>query len=171
MQVLLATTNPDKVREIRALVAGATSRSSASTRCRRWTLRGNGTTFAENARLEARYYATASGMAAIAEDSGLRDRRARRRAPASSPALRRRALDVSRSSRSCTMLDARGSRDSATRFVCALAVADADGSSSKRAAQPSKAASRPRPRHTASATSPIFFYPPEGCTLAEVSDE
>jgi XTP/dITP diphosphohydrolase len=69
---LLATTNPDKVREIRALMAGADVEIVGLDSLPPMDApEETGTTFAENARLKARYYAKASGMAAIAEDSGL----------------------------------------------------------------------------------------------------
>ena len=68
------------------------------------------------------------------------------------------------------MLDARGGRDSAARFVCALAVADGDASSSKRAA-PSKAASRPRPAaRTASATTRSSSSRPRAARWPKSSD-
>ena len=72
MQLLIATTNPGKVREIRPLFAG--------TPCELLTLADiepiaepdeHAGTFWENARLKALAYATASGLTAVAEDSGL----------------------------------------------------------------------------------------------------
>lgn len=69
--VLLATTNPDKIREIRLLLGP------------QWPLRTlrdlppipepeeTGATFMENAILKARAYAEASGLLTVAEDSGL----------------------------------------------------------------------------------------------------
>jgi XTP/dITP diphosphohydrolase len=69
--LLVATTNPGKIREIRLLLTFWP---------RLWTLRDvppiaepeeTGTTFAQNAALKARYYAAAAGVGAVAEDSGL----------------------------------------------------------------------------------------------------
>lgn len=71
-ELLIATTNPDKVREIRPLLAGAGVELL--------TLRDlppiaepeeTGLFFWENARIKALAYAGASGMIAVAEDSGL----------------------------------------------------------------------------------------------------
>ena len=71
-ELLLATTNPNKVREILPLLEGLDLELV--------TLADlepipepeeNGTTFWENARIKALAYARASGMTAIAEDSGL----------------------------------------------------------------------------------------------------
>src|SRR5690606_34506737 len=71
-RLVLATGNPDKVREIRAILAGLPYDIVG--------LEGwpgiappeeTGTTFAENAVLKARYYADATGELVVAEDSGL----------------------------------------------------------------------------------------------------
>ena len=71
-QLLIATTNPNKVREIRPLLADVP--------CELITLadipkiaepQESATTFWENARIKALAYAGASGMIAVAEDSGL----------------------------------------------------------------------------------------------------
>ena len=68
------------------------------------------------------------------------------------------------------MLDARGADTSTARFVCALALAGArgvifrgDGERSRARSPVSLAAT------TGSGTIPIFFYPPFGQTLAQVS--
>ena len=72
VEFLIATTNPNKVREIRPLLAGVDVELV--------TLADldpipepdeNGASFWENARLKALAYAGASGLIAIAEDSGL----------------------------------------------------------------------------------------------------
>jgi len=71
-QLLLATTNAGKVREIRRILEG--------TSLRLLTLADlppvpepeeTGRTFAANARLKAEYYAAGSGLVTVAEDSGL----------------------------------------------------------------------------------------------------
>jgi XTP/dITP diphosphohydrolase len=72
VRLLVATTNPNKVREIRQLLAGAAVEVI--------TLAGwpdlaapeeTGSTFEENARAKALYYAGATGELTVAEDSGL----------------------------------------------------------------------------------------------------
>jgi XTP/dITP diphosphohydrolase len=71
-KLLIATTNPGKLREIRPLLAGLP--------CELVTLaeidpipepQENGATFWENARIKALAYAKHSGMTVVAEDSGL----------------------------------------------------------------------------------------------------
>ena len=170
---VLATTNPHKVREIRALLAdldveivgldaGAAIDPPEET----------GATFAENARLKAVYYAQATGMTAIAEDSGL-EVDALGGAPGVESA-RFAGADSSypeKFARLYEMLDARGGRGSAARFVCAVAVADGDRVVYE-ARGTVEGLIAPEPRGTQGfGYDPIFFYPPEGRTLGEVSDE
>src|SRR5262245_23921664 len=72
MKLLVATTNPGKLREIRALMK---SLPIDLVSLDRWpdmvAPAETGHTFEENARLKARYYAGASGVLTVAEDSGL----------------------------------------------------------------------------------------------------
>src|SRR6478752_10848241 len=122
---LLATTNPHKVREIRATLDGLAVEIVGLDAFPPITAPDEtGTTFAENARLKARYYSGATGMPAIAEDSGL-EVDALDGAPGIESA-RFAGAETSYPEKFAVlfrMLDARGSRDSAARFVCALAVA------------------------------------------------
>ena len=170
---VLATTNPHKVREIRALLAdldveivGLDAAAAID------PPEETGATFAENARLKAVYYAQATGMTAIAEDSGL-EVDALGGAPGVESA-RFAGADSSypeKFARLYEMLDARGGRDSAARFVCAVAVADGDRVVYE-ARGTVEGLIAPEPRGTQGfGYDPIFFYPPEGRTLGEVSDE
>ena len=69
------------------------------------------------------------------------------------------------------MLEARGSRESAARFVCALAVASGEEILFEaRGTVEGRVAPEPRGSH-GFGYDPIFFYPPEGRTLGEVSDD
>ena len=70
-EVLIATTNPGKLREIRRILDGApvtlkTLKDFPDLEAPEET----GMSFAENARQKATYYAAATGMVAMAEDSG-----------------------------------------------------------------------------------------------------
>lgn len=71
-RLLLATTNPGKIRELRALLAGCgweilTPQDIGLT----LQVEEIGQTYADNARLKAEAYARASGLVALADDSGL----------------------------------------------------------------------------------------------------
>ena len=173
MRCVLATTNPHKIREIRAMLDGVALEIVGLDALPPIAAPDEpGATFAENARLKARYYSAATGMPAIAEDSGL-EVDALDGAPGVESA-RFAGADSTYPEKFkvlYSMLDARGGRESAARFVCALAVASGDeilfearGTVEGRIAQ--------EPRGTNGfGYDPIFFYPPEGRTLGEVSDD
>ena len=125
---VLATTNPNKVREIRALLDGVDIEVIGLDR-----FAGieppeeTGATFEENAALKARYYAAATGLPAIAEDSGL-EIDALDGQPGVESA-RFGGVDSSypeKFEKLYAMLDAAGGRDATARFVCALALVDGD---------------------------------------------
>jgi XTP/dITP diphosphohydrolase len=169
---LLATTNPDKVREIRALMSGADVEIVGLDSLPPIDApEETGKTFAENARLKALFYAKASRMTAIAEDSGLEVdaldgvpgvESARFGGPTSSYPEKFAKLYA--------MLDTCGGRESTARFVCALAVAAGDVIEFEaRGTVEGRIAPAPRGKH-GFGYDPIFFYPPEGRTLAEVPD-
>src|SRR6185503_14801029 len=70
--LLLATRNPGKVREIESILADSGwSFSSLQAFPDVDTPVESGATYSENAILKARFYASATGMCALADDSGL----------------------------------------------------------------------------------------------------
>ncbi|HEV8194464.1 MAG TPA: RdgB/HAM1 family non-canonical purine NTP pyrophosphatase [Ktedonobacterales bacterium] len=70
--LLIATTNPHKVEEFREILGDLPYRLVSPTEIGlELEVEETGTTFAENARLKASAYADASGMLALADDSGL----------------------------------------------------------------------------------------------------
>jgi XTP/dITP diphosphohydrolase len=164
---LLATTNAGKIREIRALLAGVPIDLVG--------LDGypgidppqeTGATFAENARLKALYYARATGLPAIADDSGLEID-----ALNGAPGIESARFGGNETSypEKFALIYAAGGAGSPARFVCAVALADGDTIT----AQPRGIVEghiSPHPAGTGGfGYDPIFFYPPYGCTLAEVS--
>ena len=170
---MLATTNPDKIREIRAIIGHLPIALV--------TLGGfppivppeeTGATFADNAKLKALYYARATGLPAVAEDSGL-EVDALDGAPGVQSARfgGERATYPERFEKLYAMLDARGGRDSTARFVCHVALADA-GHVIFDARGTVEGRVSPEPRGTHGfGYDPIFLHPPSGMTLAEVSDD
>jgi XTP/dITP diphosphohydrolase len=171
-RAVLATTNPNKVREIRVLLDGVDLEVVGLEQFPGIEApEETGTTFEENAALKARYYAAATGLPAIAEDSGLEidaldgqpGVESARFAGADSPYAEKFA-------RLYAMLDQSGGRDSAARFVCAVALADGDQIRfAARGTVEGRIAAEPSGAH-GFGYDPIFFYPPEGRTLADVSD-
>jgi XTP/dITP diphosphohydrolase len=173
MKILIATTNPNKLREIRPLLEApheggpyelVTLADVAAVREPEET----GATFWENARIKALAYAAATGLTTVAEDSGFEVD----------------ALDGEPGVHSARFLGASASyperfaeihrrlagRISTARFVTALAVAHGpeilfetetgiDGT----------VADVPRGQH-GFGYDPIFYYPPFQATTAELSD-
>jgi XTP/dITP diphosphohydrolase len=172
-RLVVATTNPDKLREIRGILDGTgvivdgldafppVAEPEES-----------GATFAENARQKAISYSNALGMIVVAEDSGLEIdglggepgvQSARYGGPAADAYPQKFALVYAG-------LRARDAMGSTARFVCALAVADgpsvlyeARGTIEGRVNDAPAGAG-------GFGYDPIFFYPPLGRTLAELDE-
>ena len=172
-RLLLATTNEHKVREIRAVLAGLPIDLVG--------LAGwagleppdeTGTTFADNARLKALYYARATGVPAIAEDSGLVID-ALGGAPGVSSA-RLGGAAATYPEKFAIIYDAlhrAGTAQTKARFVAAVALAD-DTAILFETTGTVEGLIAPRPAGTGGfGYDPIFYYPPYGRTLAEVSAE
>jgi XTP/dITP diphosphohydrolase len=173
VRLLIATTNTHKVCEIKRLLEGA---PMDLVTLNRWPSlpapEETGRTFEENARAKAHYYSRATGEVTVAEDSGLEidalggdpgvESARYGGVAASYPEKFARIYDA---------LRARRATGSPARFVCALALASADrilfetrGTIEGRIA--------PEPAGADGfGYDPIFFYPPYGRTLAEVTPE
>jgi XTP/dITP diphosphohydrolase len=178
--LLVATTNKGKLREIQSALEAVTVDGIAL----HVQLLPNdagipapeetGSTFAENARLKALYYAQATGLLTVAEDSGL-EIDALDGAPGVLSARYPGATYEDRFRSLFAEMAARGAGVSAperrgARFVAALALARADdvlfeteGIIEGRIADAPSGAG-------GFGYDPIFFYPPYGRTLADVSD-
>jgi XTP/dITP diphosphohydrolase len=171
MQLLIATTNPGKLREIRGLLVGApveivTLESFPDIEEPEET----GQTFAENARLKALYYNRMTGLASAADDSGL-EIAALGGLPGVQSA-RWEGTDYSvKFRRIYELLRERGLHGSPARFVCAVALAS-HGRIEYETEGVVQGTIAPAPRGSNGfGYDPIFFYPPWGQTLGEVDDE
>jgi XTP/dITP diphosphohydrolase len=173
-RLVVATTNPDKLREIRGILRGTGV-----------VVQGldefppvaepeeTGATFADNARQKAIHYSTALGVTVVAEDSGLEIdglggepgvQSARYGGPAAATYAQKFALVYAG-------LRARGAMGSAARFVCALAVADGTAILyESRGTIEGRVNDEPKGGR-GFGYDPIFFYPPLGRTLAELDDD
>jgi XTP/dITP diphosphohydrolase len=167
-QLLLATTNPGKLREIRGILVDVPVELVSLD-----AFPGieepdeTGATFAENARLKAIYYAERTGLPAVADDSGI-EIDALDKAPGVHSARWHGTDYPTKFAVIYRELAARGLATSAARFVAHIAVADerrilfeATG------VIEGEIAPGPRGAH-GFGYDPIFFYPPYGCTLGEV---
>lgn len=142
--ILIATGNPGKAREIeQVLEQGAASMGVPGDRLTWKTLRDllpipepheNGETFAENAALKARYYARASGLITLADDSGLevdaiggrpgvRSARFDEDVPETAP---RETRDAANNRKLIALMHGVPDECRTARFRCALALATAD---------------------------------------------
>ena len=170
-QVLIATTNPGKIREIRGILAEApVDLLTLADLPAIAEPEENGTTFAENARLKALYYAAATGLPSVADDSGI-EIDALDKAPGVHSA-RWHGYDYAVKFRKIyELLAERGVATSAARFVAAVAFAE-DGrvAFESRGVVEGTIAPEPKGSH-GFGYDPIFFYPPLGCTLAEVDGD
>jgi XTP/dITP diphosphohydrolase len=171
-RLLLATANPGKLAEIRALLAGAPVDLVSLAE---WPgvepPEETGATFAENARDKARYYARQTGLVTVAEDSGLEIA-----ALGGGPGVHSARFGGSGSTypQKFALVDealrASGSPDRSARFVCALAVADGPRILFEASGTVEGTIAREPRGRGGFGYDPIFFYPPFGCTLAEAGD-
>jgi XTP/dITP diphosphohydrolase len=174
MKLVVATTNPGKVREIADILKGAVTPNgepielvSLSDFRAIAEPEETGRTFAENSRLKALYYAAATGLPCAADDSGL-EIAALENAPGVHSARWYGTDYAVKFKKIYELLAERGTPSSAARFVCHVALAEpgrvlfeSEGIVNGEIA--------PAPRGTNGfGYDPVFFYPPFGCTLAEL---
>jgi len=172
-RLLVATTNPDKLREIRELLRDVPVDLASLNDIEEVPApEENGETFAENARLKARYYAAHAGLPTVAEDSGLViDTLDGEPGIHSARFLRPEATYPQRFAEISRRLAERPTAQRSARFVCALAVVDA-GEVVFEATGIIEGEIADTPRGNGGfGYDPIFFYPPYGTTLAEVQQD
>jgi XTP/dITP diphosphohydrolase len=170
MKLLLATTNQGKLREIHGLLKGLPiDLLDLSLWPDLAAPEETGATFEENARAKARYYAAATGLPAVAEDSGLQIDALGGRPGVESARFGGDTTYPEKFRMIYELLGPSGAASEA-RFVCALAVASA-GRIVFEARGSVEGTIAPAPRGTGGfGYDPIFFYPPFGCTLAEAGE-
>ena len=172
-RLVVATGNPDKLREIRRVLAGA---PVPLVGLAEWPgvqePEETGATFEENARLKALYYASLTGATTVAEDSGLViDALDGEPGVRSARFLRPDATYPERFAEIYRRLAERPDRGRTARFVCALAVVrngrivfETTGTVEGEIVEP--------PRGSGGfGYDPIFLHPPLGRTLAEVEPD
>lgn len=129
LQLLIATHNAGKVKELRSLLAGLpVCLRSLQEFARIPEVVETGATFADNAALKAVAYAQATQLLALADDSGL-EVEALDGAPGvlSARYAGENATDAERTARLLHNLDSTGDKSRRARFVCAIAIADPNG--------------------------------------------
>ncbi len=170
-RLLVATTNVGKLREIRDILGGLElTLVTLADHTPIAEPEETGSTFVENARIKALAYAAATGELTVAEDSGLEidaldGEPGVRSARFNGESYPEKFATIRR------MLAERGVDGSTARFVCSLVLARGDqliwetrGVVEGRLAHPARG-------DRGFGYDPIFYYPPYGCTLAEVDGD
>ena len=168
MKLVVATTNQGKLREINAILKSAPVELVMLDAFPDIPEPEEpGDTFAENARLKALYYAAATGLPSVADDSGL-EIAALGNAPGVHSARWYGSDYAVKFERIYELLRERGIASSAARFVCNVALAH-DGRILYETAGTVEGTIAPEPKGTNGfGYDPIFFYPPFGVTLGEL---
>ena len=172
-RLLVATSNSGKMRELAALFADLP--------CTLLSLQDlpspitppdeTADTCAGNARIKATAYARATGLPCLAEDSGF-EVEALDGLPGVRSARVPGANDCERNDWVYARLDARGSRTSRARFLSVLALAHSTGEIAHVAEGEVSGEIAPEPRGSNGfGYDPLLFYPPLGCTFAELTQD
>ena len=166
--LLIATTNPGKIREIQGILDGVPIELA--------TLdqfpgipepEETGLTFEDNARLKALYYTEKTGLPAVADDSGI-EIDALDKAPGVHSARWQGTDYPAKFATIYRELSSRGVSTSAARFVAHITLAH-EGRILFEAIGTVEGTIATTPSGTHGfGYDPIFFYPPYGCTLGEV---
>ena len=179
LRLIIATTNPHKLREIRALLVDAPVNLVGLDAFASVTEpEETGATFQENARLKALYYGSAlaaareAGVLVAAEDSGLViDALDGEPGVRSARFLRPDASYPERFDEIFRRLRHAPDRPRSARFICALAVAHSGAIVFETTGTVEGAIADAPQGSRGFGYDPIFFYPPYGRTLAEVDDD
>jgi XTP/dITP diphosphohydrolase len=168
MTLVIATTNPGKLREITAILDGVpVDLRTLADVPPIVEPEETGATFAENARLKALYYAGITGLPCVADDSGI-EIAALDNGPGVHSARWEGHDYVVKFARIRARLQAQGLETSAARFVCRIALADRDRIIfESEGIIDGEIAPEPRGTH-GFGYDPIFFYPPFKRTLGEI---
>ena len=166
--LLIATSNEGKLREILGILEGVPFelRTLADVPAID-APEETGATFADNARLKAVYYAERSALPAVADDSGI-EIDALDNAPGVHSARWQGTDYPTKFAVIYRELAARGLKSSPARFVAHVALADRGRILAETTGVVhGEIALAPRGTY-GFGYDPIFYYPPYGCTLAEV---
>lgn len=170
-KIVLASNNPGKVREINQLLAGAGFEVLSQSQFKVPEVEETGLTFVENAIIKARHAAYHTGLAALADDSGI-EVDALQGAPGiySARYAGKDATDAANLQKLLADLKASGSQDRNARFQCLLVYMRHAGDPTPLICQGTwEGTIIDTPRgNNGFGYDPIFFVPTEGCTSAEL---
>jgi XTP/dITP diphosphohydrolase len=172
-QILIATTNPGKLREIHRILDGVPHELTTLADFPDLPVaEETGSSFADNARQKALHYSALTGMVTLAEDSGF-EIDALKREPGiySARYLREDATYDERFADLYRRVAEAGSDNRNARFVCALAVARGGDVLFETTATVEGRLADSAAGPNGFGYDPIFLYPPYGKTFGEVSDD
>jgi XTP/dITP diphosphohydrolase len=172
-RILVATTNPGKVREILQILGSAPVELTTLTDFPNVPVADEtGSSFAENARQKALHYAAFTGMTTLAEDSGFEvDALNGEPGIYSARYLREDATYDERFADIYRRVRESGTPDRSARFVCALAVARGKDVIFETVAKVEGRLADAPAGPNGFGYDPVFYYPAYGRTFGEVSDE
>jgi len=169
-KILLATFNPGKIREYRALLDGLGYRITtlAEEKITK-VVTESGNSYEQNARLKAVTYAKLSRLLTVADDSGLEvDALDGEPGIKSARFAGRAATDADRVTFLLARLDGVTSERRTARFKCLIAIATPDGQCQTCCGEcPGIIALEPKGRN-GFGYDPVFFLPERGKTMAEL---
>lgn len=171
-EILVATTNAGKLREIARILDGVpVALKTLADFPGLPPMEETGSSFAENARQKALRYAGATGMLTIAEDSGFEvDALNREPGIYSARYLRGDASYDERFADIYRRVGENASSERSARFVCALAAVQDGHVLFETTARVEGLLAGAPAGPNGFGYDPIFFYPPYGRTFGEVSD-
>jgi XTP/dITP diphosphohydrolase len=179
--LLLATGNPGKRRELRAVLSPLpVTLESLKDHPEVAEPPEEGSTFADNARGKALYYARATGRWCLADDSGLEVdaldgapgvRSARYASDHCPPHADRSAIDQANNRKLLAEMTGVPDDRRTARFVCHLALADPRGILAEACDTVEGRILRQGRGHNGFGYDPLFYIVSEGCTAAELSAE
>ncbi len=180
-QLVVATGNPGKVREIGATLTGlAIEVLSLADLAPMAEPVEDGATFPANAGLKARYYARQTGLWCLADDSGLvvdalggrpGIHSARYAADECNGQADRATIDQANNAKLLRELTHTPDEYRTARFVCCLAMADANGVLLESSGVIEGVIARQEAGEGGFGYDPLFYVPMLGCTTAELTPE
>ena len=179
MQLVFASSNPHKVREVRAIllehgisVIGLDTLDHTGPQPVE-----NGRTFVDNARIKAVHYARATGCWCLADDSGLAvdalgGEPGVRSARYAGVGATRAERDEANNAKLRRELQGVAPADRTARFICSMCLADAGGTVVAETTGAVEGVIGDAPRgHNGFGYDPLFELPQLGCTSAELPPE
>jgi XTP/dITP diphosphohydrolase len=178
-KILVATTNPGKVRELKAMLGDDLAWVTLADFAGIGEVEEDGATFEENARKKATEYAKATGLRTLADDSGLvvdalngepGVKSARYSGPFAA-GTDRKTIDKSNIAKLLKRLEGVAKERRTARFVCCLCLADAEKPLIEvRGTVEGVIIDKPL-GDKGFGYDPVFFVPSLGRTVAQLEDE